>query len=560
MPAHRLSPSGPFIAAPEVANLSDLAAFRDTTDDLVWVESLLCYWHRNATSVLAPDGITVIAAAAGGNWERIVPTTAPDWLSQAAWYIDSATGDDENSGALGFPLATADELARRLSVGELDQATTVTIAAATVLSRFELDVQLGLNGSMIVIGEPTVLVTDTVATYADRVHATPTATRLTATGIADWTPYEGRRLRVTQGTGAGAHAWVSRADPQSAGVDVARTSVFATFPFGISLDPVPGDTFVIESLPSIGHLSIHVRGLATIYATPRLVLRDVSMGNTLELTAEVGDFGFGAIVFGCEMTTPDPNESVQLNCRSTAPGYIINACTVQGATGAYLRGANFNASVFRDTNFDVACEISAPFPLSCGNNLFDGMGQFINTPGHTFYDTQWFDTGGVAIQTNRDVALTDSISGNGNTIGILVGGDGTQHPIDIAYNETQNLLGTTTDIQIRGSSNLNLSWTDMPFDGDSQKGTGQLVAGTLDVPARGANVRGVVVSKATPAGNPQGQLSAPTASRAAAQFTVNAVDATGAVVATDTSTFDWYIPPMARGIRIFDSDNSAAAG
>ena len=113
---HRLSPSGPYLAlepSPVVANLTELAAYSELPD-LVWVESLLCYWHRNATSTLAPDGITVIAAQPAGNWERMSETSSPVWRSIIVWTVDTTgPGDDEAAGDALAPLATVAEIRRR---------------------------------------------------------------------------------------------------------------------------------------------------------------------------------------------------------------------------------------------------------------------------------------------------------------------------------------------------------------------------------------------------------------------------------------------------------------
>ena len=115
----RIPPMGPFTTdeaqVASVANLAALAALVDA--DLAWVQSLLCYFHRNASSTLVPDGITIIAAATAANWEWMTETTAPDWLAQLGWTIDSATGNDENAGGAAAPLATFDELQRRLCAG-----------------------------------------------------------------------------------------------------------------------------------------------------------------------------------------------------------------------------------------------------------------------------------------------------------------------------------------------------------------------------------------------------------------------------------------------------------
>jgi len=109
MPAElRLSPSGPPRLAGgdydySVLNLTALAAVPASKPSLYWVWSLLCYWKRNPTSTLVPDGITVIAAVGGGNWERIVDTTA-------------VTGCQKDSGSLTQSPATMRQPVQRLAL------------------------------------------------------------------------------------------------------------------------------------------------------------------------------------------------------------------------------------------------------------------------------------------------------------------------------------------------------------------------------------------------------------------------------------------------------------
>ena len=76
-----------------------------------------------------------------------------------------------------------------------------------------------------------------------------------------------------------------------------------------------------------------------------------------------------------------------------------------------------------------------------------------------------------------------------------------------------------------------------------QKGTGTLVAGTATIPAMLINTDArITVTRNTPAGVlGAGGLDCPTAARTTAHFVVNSIDLAGALVATETSTFDWHV-------------------
>jgi hypothetical protein len=164
-----------------------------------------------------------------------------------------------------------------------------------------------------------------------------------------------------------------------------------------------------------------------------------------------------------------------------------------------------------------------------------------------------------------DLILWDSVSGNGQEVGMVIGWVSGRLGMNnqIGYEEVFNLQGTTTDIRILSNPGADIDLdiaNDLPFNGNDQKGIATLVNGTVVVPARAANTLGVNVSKATGIGSSRGALEAPTASRTATQFVINAVDAAGALVAADQSTVDWRIPGMARGIRIFAVGSIGGAG
>ena len=555
MPAHRLSPSGPYLTAPEVANLADLAAFRDVSSDLVWVESLLCYWHLNATSALAPDGITVIAAATAGNWERIVETTAPDWLAEAAWVIDPALGDDENEGDAASPLATFDELNRRLSVGSIQQDTVVTVVAGAVCDHCVLDVDAG-DFTFTIEGEPTTVTTDTIATYTDRNHATPAPPLLTASGIADLTPYEGMRVRVTDGAQVDAICWIGTVDPGGAGTNVARVCRFAQV-FGTAVDPPDGSAFVIETLPFLGHhVSILIRTKSEAFNNNVLSVKSVGLGSHVE----IGSQSAGYMVDGCDFNSAAALVSDFSSISPTVSAAFCTRAQFRGSAARFL----FDIGVFTFLSRVTLFPVSKLNGVQLSGMLGDGAGFSSNLPPKlqlTTSNSQVFDAPiAIELGNGANVLTTSGLSGDGNGVGLNIGAAtaGYSDNSDFSWNTAgnkPNLQGTTADIRIEGATDQLLSWADTPFNGDEQHGVGTLVGGTATVTARNASVRGVTVSKATPAGNPQGQLSAPTASRTTTQFVVNAIDATGALLASDTSTFDWHIPGTFLGIRLYERNS-----
>src|SRR3972149_3101872 len=211
----------------EVANIATLEALPAEAPPLVFVSTTKCYWMRHLDSTLTTDGITIVNAIGGGRWQRKVTTTALDWLSQAAWTIDPLLGNDENPGGALAPLSTAAELDRRLSVGAIRQHVTVTIVAGATVPNLELTIATGIY-RFNVVGTPTTLASGTVDTLIERTHAgsTPQSALLTDAGVLDWTPFVGRRIRITSGAAAGSIAWGAKGSPNGLGLNVARVSRF----------------------------------------------------------------------------------------------------------------------------------------------------------------------------------------------------------------------------------------------------------------------------------------------------------------------------------------------
>lgn len=546
-----------------VANLAALALVAAADSDLVWVALLKCFWHRDRASVLAVDPMTVIAAAGGGCWERIVSTTSLDWLAQATWGIDPILGSDEAIGTPADPLASADELNRRLSVGGLRQSTTVTLSAGAVLVSVDLDIDT--NGYLLtLVGTPTVTTTGTIATYAERTHGTvappvaPTESQLTDVGVADWTARKGARLRTTSGTAA--LAWVAGANPGGAGLNVAVTNRFGAVPsitgtvIPAIVVPVPGVTYAIESLPQIQHLSLRQRPGRPPRATTAQVafqVKDLLLGGVTQARVSVVTQPlYQANIDGCTLdVVPFSSEC------SLTQGILVTRCHVGGASvaGPIWKGAANLRDCLVTKSITVAGSRTFNFYqcLAWGVTGTNGALTQVMTYGVAVelkvYDAQFFDCSeaGIELIASGICQCVNKVSGARNGIGLLVGdaGDDAVGGQQLYWNiaaDIPNLLGTTTPIRILGSSFIDLTWTNVPFRSDAQRGTVTLVAGTFTVTGiRNALLRGVRTHRNTAGGTP-GHLSAPVASRTNTQFVIQSNSA------GDVSTVDWEIPPMNR--------------
>jgi hypothetical protein len=127
--AHTLAPVSTLSGLGDSLTHSDY----DVVDgETVWVLSERCEYVYRRGSGLVPDGINVVASVFGdGVWVRMEFSTDTSWLQQAAWFVNSVTGSDQNSGATsGTPIKTWAELRRRVGSGSFSQATTITLQRA----------------------------------------------------------------------------------------------------------------------------------------------------------------------------------------------------------------------------------------------------------------------------------------------------------------------------------------------------------------------------------------------------------------------------------------------
>jgi hypothetical protein len=547
-----------------VANLAVLAALTTEASGYVYVNTLLCFWKRNTTSVLTPDGITIVAAVGGGNWERIVSTTAFDWLSQAVWYINPVAGNDENIGSVAAPIATFIELNRRISVGSIRQNTTINIPAGTTISSANLEVDTG--GFLLTInGVVATSYTGSVNVYTERSHITPEASLLTDNILTDYTPYVGTRIRTTSGTSA--IAWFAGVSPGGVGVNVAAVSRFGGVPnlgtgaIPAMVVPVHNVSYVIETLPIITKLSITQKSSppASLATQVAIQIKNIAIGGATDSRFSITTAALSGVnIDGCS-----------LDCYSTYRCGLVPNITRSKIGGPINNQHLFTGeAVYRDCLIvkTISIKGSSSWQLyQCliyGTTGSAGSITQIQTYGAVcelrIYDSQIFNSSSFAIEflNAGNIWCRGGLSGSRNAIGLLVGDADDEAVVGQVFcwatsADIPNLLGTTTPIRIVGTTNIDLAWAAMPFNSDEQHGLGTLTDGYTTITARNSNIRGVFVNKATPIGLPQGILVVPTETRTISQFVVNAINlTTGAVVATDLSTFNWFIPGMARRITI----------
>lgn len=251
---------------------------------VVFVEELKCGY------LLADDLATWVFAA---------PSRA--LASQPHWYVDPATGNDNNTGKLGFPLATQEELGRRIFPGGgpcmMTVDVTIHLAAGSYLGGFlsagSADGTLRtMTLECAITSSAPITLTNVVQTDA----ATKTRGQLT-TGAGTFVNHE--RIRLTSGASSGAVAYSMglNANPQNTYV-----SLFSFVSFGDFHNPSSatiGDTCVVDTLQvQIRRLELWAGVNARIAVKDAIIIR-ATVNGASEATPS-SDAGGNVLFSGCQ--------------------------------------------------------------------------------------------------------------------------------------------------------------------------------------------------------------------------------------------------------------------
>jgi len=141
-----------FAQGSAIASLPNIAALEALDDSalgegaVAYVATVRSYWQKSTGSSVPVDGITCVATKSGdGVWLRLdIPSQT--WASTITWYVDSTTGDDENSGdSSATPLKTVAEFGRRLRF--MKRATSYTLNTGDIPTTDSLFMKVELLGT-----------------------------------------------------------------------------------------------------------------------------------------------------------------------------------------------------------------------------------------------------------------------------------------------------------------------------------------------------------------------------------------------------------------------------
>lgn len=292
------------------------------------------------------------------------------FLTQSAFYVNAATGNDANDGATPTTaLLTLAELARRLNGRTL--AASLTDFIVTITGAFPTQVlaaELLVAGPTIVQfqgGAPTQLDSGTVTAFTAMNPAGGVRAALTD-AAQDFSGYINKRIRLTSGANVGAVAWICSL---GGGNTVANVSEFVAspslatgWPVATIVTPAVNDTYVIEDLSaSCDAHAVRVFGRHAVSPTEgRAYVRDIKFVSAKNAYSQSqGQATSSLIFYGCLWDWSVGGVSyVQQNC----------TCTWSGC--AFLGSGSFFISFVFSRAQELGC---AFFGVS---NVLDGSTMF----------------------------------------------------------------------------------------------------------------------------------------------------------------------------------------
>lgn len=348
--AQRAYASGPIVvgSVADLAELQTLAVSGLPDGAMVWVTSL-AKLVQVATSTLALATNQVMPTRdPNRRWLALSypPGTANPWGAHADFYVHPTTGSNEATGTdSAHPVADFAELVRRFAGSQLTRSTTVHVMSggAQIVGLLECayNAQFTIDASPYV----TQLASGPVASWTAYSEPGNEYNLLTVTGIADWTPYVNKRVRVVSGPRQDVVLWVGEANPAALGLNVARVSDFIRLPNRAATAPQAGDPVVIEDMVSVATYALEV------LKPPSIIAAEETGGFSVCLNALAldGGTGFLSIAGKTGVRYSDP---LLLGCsvRPRSLGQLSNAslwgCDVM-VDGVLSYQGGINNSIYR---------------------------------------------------------------------------------------------------------------------------------------------------------------------------------------------------------------------
>jgi hypothetical protein len=395
------------------------------------VTSLDADFVLDLASSATVDGITVLATSGAGRWLRVIGPSFK-WMSQLTWYVSNATGSDENSGAVGFPVKTMAEVARRLKSVQVSNYTINVLSDMPVTDSFDIaplinDVPGGSPSATLVninvVGQQTVAASGAVVAAVGSTPATNTPSTLQDASI-NWASYIGKIVKLTSGTLNGYTAVVVK----DLGGNTARMSHWmlpAGTLAGIGVAPSVGVTFDILNFTIMGGGMRHAGAPTRL----RYTYTDCQIPSTAALAVEnmrvtwttceiLTNFsGAGTLSFnssprfvGCAIKPAAPNMPIFVRLA------VLGGATIGADLNCFNTGRiECNALVMQGGSFKVG-RATAGFTIDTALS-FGHAGIAAATYGLAVFDSPG---NGLHVVRGGYMAVDGPLWGSGNLVGCVV--------------------------------------------------------------------------------------------------------------------------------------------
>lgn len=396
------------------------------------------YWQLFTSTTALVANKVIASSDAARRWFRM-PWASPIWANTTAWRLNSAAGNDENSGLAGFPLRTWAEWRRRTSNLDLTANTSVTIEDTgvwPVADPWDFDgIKLNTSIQLTIIGQRTLRADGAgVLTAVQALNrGADQAVEIEAAGLANsWTllGHVGKLIRMTSGAAAGSWSWIAL-DMGTANRR-ARVGVFTTQATPVSglvqVTPAIGDSFEVYDLTSAPKLNgtlESLRGYGTLAGA--LSFEDI---NFAVAPTHQGHDRVGCRVNRCSLPAG----------ASFGGSWVSNNCLASLGSSAYgfglfstpLSSATINGGVV----LGGAIDLFSGYLLVTGDTLIQG-GSILLRPGQiggaaamvSIFNIGFFDcVANACLRASlagvKIFEATGVNYGSGNGTGILATGNG----------------------------------------------------------------------------------------------------------------------------------------
>lgn len=420
--------------------------------------------------------VVIASSAAGRVWMRLIEVVNQRWVQSTTWFLGGAGADDENDGqTAGTPLATGQELTRRLARQAVGGGApvTVTIQAAALATPIDLT---GVRGIVSIVGQQASLANG-LLNASTAINRGANTFQTIGSAVFDFTPHVGRKIKLTSGAAGivGAEAWIDSIP----GPNQAITSPFTTQAGG----PLSGAVAVVTPA---GNEAFNIVSETTI---PQVVVDGSSSSSFSQLlvaltmvepTAQSDGFRCGTVLLNRLDFTPSPPA---LRLTGTAFAFLLGCQTAEvslgdsaGLTSAAGRGTgpwigDADGGGVMQFSQDQMMSDCTVFPNG-GRAQLNAVG-FLNTSvGRVAIDcraTPFAPASSVSIAT----ALYGSIAG-ANTLAVLTG----KYTTIDGGGVVPTLTSGATNVQFGSAAK---AWAALPFVDQFDVGAG---------PVAGANMAG----------------------------------------------------------------------